>query len=54
MITYMDKVLKDIRSLLDFELFKVTKMTFNFHLPKVKKINIDLEFPKVSENDHQS
>ena len=49
-----DKVLKDIRALLDFELFEVSKITLNFDLPKVNKTTINLELPKVSKNDHQS
>ena len=54
MTTYVDKVLKNITAFLDFELFKVRKMTLNFDLPKVNKIAINLELPKVSKNDYQS
>ena len=54
MITYVDKVQKDITALLDFELFKVSKMKLNFDLTKVSKIKINLELPKVSKNDHHS
>ena len=54
MITYVDKLLKDIRALLDFELFKGSKMTLNFDLPKVKKETVNLDLSKVSKNHHQS
>ena len=53
MITYVDKVLKEIRALLDFELFKVSKMTLSFGLPKVNKITMNIDLPKVRENDPQ-
>ena len=54
MIADVDKVLKDITALLDFELFKVSKITLNFDLPEVSKITINLDSPKVRKNDHQS
>ena len=47
----MDKVLKNIRPLLDFE---KGKMTLTFDLPNVNKITINLDFPKVRKNDHES
>ena len=52
MITHVDKVLKDIRAVLDFDLFKGSKMTLNFDIPNVNKITINFHLPKVS-NDHQ-
>ena len=54
MITYVDKVLKDIRMLLNFELFKVGRMTLNFDLPKFNKITINLRLLKVRKNNDQS
>ena len=47
MITIVDKVLKDIRILLNFELFKVSKMTLS-------KVTINLDLTKVSKNNYQS
>ena len=47
----MDKVLKNLRPLLDFE---KGKMTLNFDLRNVNKITINLDFQKVRKNDHKS
>ena len=46
MIPYVNKVLKDIISLLDLELFKVSKMTFHFDLSRVRNISINIDLPK--------
>ena len=53
MITHVDKVLKDIRAILDFDLFKGSKMALNFDWPNINKITINFHLPKVSKNDHQ-